>query len=387
MPKQPARRSPRALLSPLALLALLAAPLGPLAGCGPRYKPPEMVSFEQQMRSSELERLKGASPDLISDSLKYYERAKELHDDNEPEESEYYVTLASVTWRAAERRASYLGLRQRMATAKERLERAQALRAHSQSRRDALLQMEAERARLLRAQSAQTQAAMSAQRQQQEISYQQALVDATAAQREADALRAAELAAAPYAKAQGALKTAESLLTQGNAAAATQLARGAALDFRAAAAAARPEFERFQAREGAKRRMDELLRDAQGVRGGQAAMEGRGVVVSLRGLHSKGKLDRRQLFLLDDVATLMSAYPDVRVIIEAHTYSMGSRQKALAATERMADEALNALRPLLKSAEVKVSTLGRGDYAPTESNAKSPKNERLDFVFFRPRAD
>ena len=373
------RPRPRALALALALTLLSA--------CGPRYKSPEMVGFEQQMVPSELERLKAASPDLISDSLKYYERAKELHQDNEPEESEYYISLASITWRAAERRASYIGLRERMAVAKERFERAQGLRADAQRRRDALLQMQAERARMMQAQSAQSQAAQSAQRQQQQVTYQQALTEALTAQREADALRAAELAAAQYAKAQNALKTAESMMAQGNASAATQLARGAGVDFRSAMESARPEFERFQAREEAKRRMDELLRNAQGVRNGQAAMEGRGVVVSLRGLYRSGKLDRRQAYLLNDIATLMNAYPEVRVIIEAHTPSTGSRQAALKVTERMADEVLAALRPMLKGPDMKVSTLGRGDYSPTESNPKSAKNERIDFVFFRPRTE
>ena len=93
------------------------------------------------------------------------------------------------------------------------------------------------------------------------------------------------------------------------------------------------------------------------------------------------------LALLDDIATLMNAYPEVRVIIEAHTPSTGSRQAALKVTERMADEVLAALRPMLKGPDMNVSTLGRADYSPTESNPKSAKNERIDFVFFRPRTE
>jgi hypothetical protein len=97
-------------------------------GCGPRLKTPEMVSFEQQkMDVNKLQSLQGKSPDLVNESLKYYGQAVEAHNDNEPEESSYYVKLAQISWQTAERRAQYLDHRAKMSTIKMRLDQAQKL--------------------------------------------------------------------------------------------------------------------------------------------------------------------------------------------------------------------------------------------------------------------
>ena len=51
-----------------------------------------------------MSRLKLITPQLVKDSLAYYEKAKELHQDNEPEERDHYIRLAEITWQTATHR-------------------------------------------------------------------------------------------------------------------------------------------------------------------------------------------------------------------------------------------------------------------------------------------
>ena len=116
-----------------------------MSACGPRFKTPQMVAFEQQKSTPAHAQLKLDCPDLINDSLAYYTRAYELYEDNEPEESEHFLIMASITWRIAEKRSAFLKHRQKMNEAKSRYERAQLLLADTQRRKEALLNMKATR--------------------------------------------------------------------------------------------------------------------------------------------------------------------------------------------------------------------------------------------------
>ena len=89
--------------------ALFVLLIGVCTACGPRLKSAEMVSFEQQMMNRvQLQKLQGQCPDLVSESLKYYQRALQEYESNETEESAYYIKLAQITWQTAEMRTLYL---------------------------------------------------------------------------------------------------------------------------------------------------------------------------------------------------------------------------------------------------------------------------------------
>ena len=357
-----------------------------VSGCGPRFKTPNMLEYERQKATPELDRLKLDCPDLIDDSLQYYERGKELHEDNEPKESAHFVTMASITWRIAERRSAFLAHRKKMADAKVRYDRARLLLADTQRRKEALLKMKANRDQRAQKEMAES-AAQVARRQQLERELKVLLEQAIKAKAEADSFNAQEHASALYAKGVAALKGIDTSARAGQVSAATLIAQGAVKDFQAAISAARPAFERGKAREASKLKMDQLLADARSMGSASASMEGRGVVLSLQGLYRKGKLVRAKQFLLDRTAELINKYPGLRIMIEAHTTKHKKRSEALGKTEEMAQEVMRVLKPLVNDPEVKMNTLGRGDYAPVSSNPRSPKNERIDIVFFNPRID
>jgi outer membrane protein OmpA-like peptidoglycan-associated protein len=370
-------------LKRLSLLALVSASL---MSCGPRFKTAQMVAYEQQRATPELDRLKRDCPDLINDSLRYYERAKELHEDNEPEESEHYVTMASITWRTAERRSAFLAHRQRMSAAKQRYERAQLLFADTQRRKDALLNMQS--ARQQQSQQALTQSlASEEQRQAQEAALKTTLEEALNAKKSADEVNANKHAAALYSKGLAALKGVDQSVRMKQLTSALKLAKGAAKDFQSAQEAATPAFERERAQQDAVAKMQELLTDAQALPSTVAKQEARGVVVSMSGLFRRGKLIPSQRRVINELAALINRYPGLRVMVEAHTFKQRQRQQALKLTEGMAQEVKAILLPLLTDPDIKLNTLGRGDYAPIVANPRSLENERIDVVFFTPRVD
>jgi flagellar motor protein MotB len=131
--------------------------------------------------------------------------------------------------------------------------------------------------------------------------------------------------------------------------------------------------------------MRELFKRARSFPSSEVTQEGRGVVLSLRGLYRKGKLVGSKRFLIERVAELINEFGGLRVMIEAHTSKHKKRRAALAKTERMAEEVLTLIKPLIKDPDLRMNTLGRGDYAPISSNPRSIENERIDIVFFNPR--
>jgi len=355
-----------------------------LSACGPRFKTPQMVAFEQQKATPALAQLKLDCPDLINDSLKYYARAHELHEDNEPEESEHFLTMASITWRIAEKRSAFLRHRQKMSEAKARYDRAQLLLADTQRRKEALLNMKATRDQRAQRALAET-SAQAAQREAIEEQLKVTIQEVMKTKADADAYSASINASALYNKGLTALKAMDTSARAGQVTSALSIAKGAVQDFQAALEAAKPAFEKRRAQEEAQVKMRELLERARSFPSSEVTQEGRGVVLSLRGLYRKGKLVGSKRFLIERVAELINEFGGLRVMVEAHTSKHKKRRAALAKTERMAEEVLTLIKPLIKDPDLRMNTLGRGDYAPISSNPRSVKNERIDIVFFNPR--
>jgi tetratricopeptide (TPR) repeat protein len=102
-----------------------------VSACGPRNKTVELVRFENMLGLADREKLEKACPDLYQEAVNAYKKALEMHLDNEPEESAYYMTLANITWKTAEQRSEYQehqiklnDINQRLATAKDILTKA-----------------------------------------------------------------------------------------------------------------------------------------------------------------------------------------------------------------------------------------------------------------------
>ena len=371
-------------ISQLISLSLAVCLISLLSACGPRYKTPQMVTFEQRLQTPELKKLRTACPDLINDSLKYYQKAKELHEDNEPEESEYYVTLARITWQTAEKRASYQSYRVEMSKAKARFESAQALLNDSLRRKDSLMKMRAQQQNLMRNANLEAERTRTQQGEALTASYKEALAQAKASMKMAQEMRAPEFAPGPFKKGEIALRSSEASAQRADLINARRIAEGATMDFKAAMESARPAFEKEKQKQDLTLRMKTLVQEGNLIDSGNASLEPRGVVLSLTGLHRKAKLRRNANEVLDQVARLVDKYSDLRIIIEGHTNAYGNTKQKKTRTERMAREFLDQLKARV-SQTLKVTTLGRGDYAPMVGNAKSIKNIRIDVVFFKPR--
>ncbi|MAD60932.1 MAG: hypothetical protein CMH49_05390 [Myxococcales bacterium] len=356
-----------------------------VTACGPRLKTPALVSFEQQrLDQSKVQKLQTQCPDLMNEAFKYYNKALEAHNDNEAELSSYFIKLAQISWQTSERRAQYLEHRSKMTIVKTRLNQAQKLLNLALQRKQELKDMQVKQADLIRkeasAREQNRKQAEQAQGQQVKIALDQARIARQAALK----VVAPEFAKGLYNKGEMALKSAEAAIQRGDFINAERIAVGANEDFKAAETAALPMYEKDQRKLALKKKMDELLRDASSITGGSAVMESRGVVLTVSGLYRRGKQSPRAPKILGDLVNLVSKYKTFRLIIEGHTTSHGSRKKKLAKTESMANEVMNYVKAQVGN-DLKVGALGRGDYAPFVANTKSPQNERVDIVFFKPR--
>ena len=354
-------------------------------GCSPRLKTPELVSFEQQkMDQTKLQSLQTNCPDLLTESLNYYSKAIEAHNDNEPEESSYFVKLAQISWQTAERRAQYLDHRSKMSTIKARLDTAQQLLNLALKRKKELHEMQTRQADLIRkeatAREQSRKEAEAAQGEQVKKVLSEARVECALAVK----VKAPELAKGLYNKGEMALKSAEAAIQRSDFLNAERIAVGAQDDFKAAIKAATPLFEKEQRQLALEERMRELLQKASRISGATAAMEARGVVLTLNGVYRRGKKVAKAHLILDQLVVLISQYSDLRLMIEGHTTGHGSRKSKLTKSENMANEVLALIRTAVGGG-LKAGALGRGDYAPIVTNTKNPKNERIDVVFFKPR--
>jgi flagellar motor protein MotB len=342
-----------------------------------------MVSFERlKMDQARLQRLQTQCPDLIVEALKHYELAKE----NEGDErlSQHYVKLAQITWQTAEMRALHMEHRAKMSAVQSRRDAAQALLNSALAKRQELNNLKARQAQLFEQQAlAQQQRQRSDQRAEtQQI--EAAIKEAKRLRGEAVKLRAPELVPGPYKRAEMALRSAEATVQRGDFTNAIRIATGAQTDFKKAADAARPLFEKRKRKEQLEERMQRLLRETSQVRNAESAMEMRGVVVTLSGLYRRQKLTERGRSVLNEMATIISRYSDLRIMVIGHTTSRGKRQAKLNRSEKLANQARDVIMSKVTSG-VQLSVVGRGDYVPYASNPRSPKNERIEVVFFKPR--
>lgn len=356
-----------------------------LSACGPRVTTPELASFKEQKNdTAKLQSLQSAAPDILNESIQFYDRALELHNDNEPEDSSYYIKLAQISWQTAERRAQYLSHRSKMNSVKTRLDEAQKILNFALKRKQELKDMQVNQAALVRQQASQLQE----NRREAEAALGQkvreALENAKIEQTRCDEVKAEDLAKGLYKKALTAVRSAEAAIQRGDFTNAERIAQGAVEDFKAAREAAMPLFEKEKDKELLEKKMNDLLREGSQISGASSALEARGVVITLTGLYRRGKRTAQADAILDQLVNLISKYSDLRLIIEGHTSSHGARMKKLQVSESMANEVMSYVKSQISGA-LKVGALGRGDYAPITDNPKSLQNERVDVVFFKPR--
>lgn len=373
---------PRPLSSSICFLFSLALAGVSLVGCGPRPKSAEMVSYERlKMDQVRLQNLQKQCPDLIAESLKQYELAR---DEGDEKLSQHYIKLAQITWQTAEMRALHMEHRAKMSAVQSRRDAAQQLLNSAIARRKELSSLKTRQARLLEQRAIEQQQSQQASQQEQAKLVEDHLREARRLRDQANQLRAPELVPGPYKRAEMALRSAEATVQRQDLSNAARIAQGAQRDFKQAIAAAKPLFEKYQRKAELEERMQKLLRESSQVRGAEAMIEMRGVVVTLKGLYRKHKLTSRGRAILTEIAPVIARYSDLRVMIIGHTTSYGKRQAKIDRSEKMATQARDVLLSQMTS-QMQFNVVGRGDYVPISSNSRSAQNDRIEIVFFKPR--
>ncbi|NTV53577.1 MAG: OmpA family protein, partial [Candidatus Firestonebacteria bacterium] len=154
-----------------------------------------------------------------------------------------------------------------------------------------------------------------------------------------------------------------------------------------AAQAAQAEEARLRA---AAERENEMLRRAQTIKNAQVSREARGLVINLSGkvLFDSGssRLQTGAFGQLDEVATLIKAYPDYRVKIEGHTDASGELLANNLLSQARAESVSNYLNQKGISLD-HLQSVGLGPARPLVSNrtpAGRQQNRRVEIILEHP---
>ena len=375
------------LITHLVTLGLLIGVTMITAGCGSRVKSSSLISFEQNMLDKRrVDDLKKQCPDLVNEAMSYYKLALDDNEYGSSEDSLYYLQLAHITWTTAERRQAQLAHRIRLTEVQRRYENAQNLLNFALTRKKELSLLQTRQARIVQQQSVSQRRQSQQENQELAQQVQSSIANARKARAEAQAVQAQHFVPGPYKKGEMALRSAEATLKRGDFGNAVRIANGARDAFKSAVVAAQPFLKKQQERKAVEERMRQLIQDASQLPGVEASAEMRGVVVSLSQLYRRKKLTSNGHESVRRLAQLVGRYNDLRIIIEGHTRSRGRRKRkqALSLSQVMADE-VKGIVTRLANKPLKISALGRGDYAPITGNPRDARNERIDVVFFKPR--
>lgn len=338
--------------------------------CGTRRTPTQITQYDLRAKQDHLTKLKKVSFEFVKSAQEYAAKAKELHEDNEPEECLHYIERAHLALSIAEKRYISQQHRSNIRVESERYQQNQLLMNDLLKRKAQLAQLVSSRT------TEQTQA---------KEAVALLLANTQKSFDEAKKIKADKYAPGPFKKADFALKTANKSMQMGDSVSAQRMAQNAQQDLKIAIAVAMPFYQKEEAKAKGKAKLSKLLSEAAGIDQVEAEMETRGVVLHVRGLFYKGRKKRGRDYILEQIISLINRYGDLRIMVEGHTYSRGSNKKKLRRTEKMAQNILNEIKGRSSYAGLNISALGRGDYAPIMSNSKSRKNERVDLVFFMPR--
>lgn len=359
-----------------------------LAACGPGPKPAELVQLEAARAGEHSETIEQRFPKLFNEAAKQYKRALVAHDDNEPEDALHFTRIASITWRTAVAKSQHLDHENSEKAGKNRLRQADEqvglAKARVAAATDAIAREQRNIAMIERLAAAEKAAASD-----RRTAGAKAKVDEAALKlKEAESMEAATHAPGPFNKATASLKMALDAFEGGNYKEAEGTAAASIVDSLAAIAAAKPLFDKAQARRAIDNRLKALLEQSSRVPGAEARLETRGLVITLRGLFPSGKSDIKddKAAMVKQASELAKQYNEFRLIVEGHTDNRGRAAKNLSLSEERARAVSGNLSAQGIDAG-RITSLGRGDEEPIADNAKREgraQNRRVELVFVRP---
>ena len=374
-------------LNPIITAAFLSAALI-VAGCGAAPKPTQLRQFEA-MRTDEYSKVvQERFPKLFKEADAYYRKALEAHEDDEPEETQHYTTLASITWQTAVAQSHRKDAADSLKAATNRLNIAEEELTEAVKRKEIATSAVARMERLRDMQSKMASAHRQIE-EQKKASVAQGKVDAVLIRiREAETLDAGRHAAGELNKAQASFQMATDALAAGQYREAERFADVALADAEAILVVARPQFDAEQKQRAIDARIKSLFDAAAGVPNGEPRVARRGVVVTLRNLFKPGKtvVTADKHFTLDQVERLAKDFAEFKLVIEGHTDNRGRAAKNLVLSQGRAQ----AVTGYLVGRGVdpnRLSSLGRGDDHPIADNSTRKgraHNRRVDVVFLRP---
>ncbi len=337
-----------------------------VSACGPRNKTVELVRFENLLGQPDKEKLEKASPDLYQESVNAYKKALEMHLDNEPEESAYYMTIANITWKTAEQRSEYLeyqvklnDLNQRLATAKEILTKAL-------QRKEELLSRDAEQKKAIN---------------ENKEGLVQTLQALDQRMLEAEKLGLNTLVPALYNKAKTTITATRQTFDANDVFSASRLAASAKDDVTQMFNSAQPLLEEQKKLKDRENRLNLLMASSARVESAQARMEDRGLVIAVHQLFQQGKLIKKQAYILEQIVSLIHEFPEFRMVVEGHSHTPKNPKQRLTISDQMAQAVLAYLREQLPN--LNASALGRGDEVEFPGGGGPKMNDRIEIVFFK----
>lgn len=359
-----------------------------MVACAPPPKPTELLTLERIRGDANAQNIRDAFPELAKEADRAYAKALEAREDGEHEDVLHFTRVAAITWRTAVVGAEVNDARRAQAAATQALADAQGRLKHAQHRIGTATAAINRQKRLM-TMAKQLAEAEARGRAQREAEAAKAAVQAAVKQlKAAESLNAAAYAPGPFNKAQASMTMAMDALQGSRFADAEKAANFVLADAKAAEVAARPMYEFEEKKRNLTAKLNALFGQLNQIGGSEARIEGRGAVVTLRGLFAPGKstvLDEA-LGSVHRIGGIAKEFKEFRIIVEGHTDNRGKSAKNLALSERRATAVKGHIAETGVPME-QLSVLGKGDYEPIADNssrAGRAKNRRVEIVFLRP---
>lgn len=359
-------------LASILLLALA------LAACGPPPKPQELAELERMRNDSYTAQISQTAPDVLEKADRFYKMSREAWQDSEMERAKEYAWLGQLRYRTAEAQTRTKEENERNTELTQQLQKVTQEIELARVKKDGL-----EKTLAALEGKVAAEADKSAMEEQKVV--QEAILGAEAARERAKGVKAGEFAAGTYNKGENILKLAQEHLAAGRLKEASKAAGEAKVTFEAAAAEAKPEFDKTEASRMTAERQQKLLDAANKIPNAEAIQDSRGVVVVFPTM-----FERRKTSILgglepslEKAAQVAKDFPETTVMVEGYTQSRGSESKNLTISQTRADVVRDYMIGQGIDAKRFVTT-GYGEQKPRYDNkdrSERAKNDRVELVY------
>lgn len=352
--------------------------LGLFVACAAQQKGSAMTQYEQARATEYARTVEERFPDLYKEAQVHHAKATEAYKEKEEEAMQHHGKVALLWWEAGKTNSEMVDLKQGTAEAEKELAEAEAKLAQvAKRKKDA----EAAVARLDKIIALESKLGDS----EGVSKARQAINEALASMKAAEAVNAPTYAAEQFGKAEAKFKVATQSLEGGKAKAAQSAAIEAKKAAEAAKAAAEPKYKSEQAQLAHAQRRRALFDATAEVPAAERAITEGGVLLTIREVFPSGKveIEPARYDAFNKIAKLAKEYDDFSVVIEGHTDTKGKASKNLALSESRA----KAVMSYLSNQGIppsRITALGKGQDEPVADNttrAGRAQNRRIEILF------